>query len=82
MDAKKIAAAILDLENVVDRAEELHAITLVYYDSFVDGNSFSNESEVYKTMTSIIERNAGELYAALKDAFDELCTLTHEEKTA
>lgn len=36
MDEKKIIAAILDLEEVVNKAEELHAITLLQYDSFVE----------------------------------------------
>lgn len=56
MDTNKIASTILDLENVVSSAEELHAITLLQYDSFVEGKCFSNESEFYKTITSIIER--------------------------
>ena len=48
MDEKKIIAAILDLEEVVNKAEELHAITLLQYDSFVEGSCFASNSHVYK----------------------------------
>lgn len=80
MDTNKIASTILDLENVVSSAEELHAITLLQYDSFVEGKCFSNESEFYKTITSIIEREAGEVYGQLQEIFNELYALTHEEE--
>ena len=47
MDAKKIIAAILDLEEVVNKAEELQAIAALQYDSFVEGRCLSEDSSVY-----------------------------------
>ena len=42
----------------MNKAEELHAITLLQYDSFVEGTCFASNSQVYKTTTNIIEREA------------------------
>lgn len=78
MDTKKIASAVLGLEDVVDAARDLHAIALVHYDSFVEGRAFSGESQVYKTMTSIIEREAGQVYGQLLERFNELYALVRE----
>ena len=77
MNEKKVKAAILGLENVVEKAKELHAITLIQYDSFTESDAFPNNSEVYKTITSIIERNAMDMYEGLKASFDELYALTN-----
>lgn len=81
MDEKKVRSAVLDLEDILRKAEELHAITLVHYDSFVESEAFANTSEFYKTMVSIIESNAGEVHQALEEAFKELLTLVREEKS-
>lgn len=80
MDEKKIIAAILDLEEVVNKAEELHAITLLQYDSFVEGSCFAEDSSVYKTTTSIIEREAREVYEMLQEKFNQLYSLIKVEK--
>lgn len=80
MDEKKIIAAILDLEEVVDKAEELHAITLLQYDSFVEGSCFDSNSQVYKTTTNIIEREAGEVHEMLQEKFNQLYGLVKAEK--
>lgn len=80
MDEKKIISAILDLEEVVDKANELQAITLLQYDSFVEGRCFSEDSSVYKTTTSIIEREAREVYEMLQEKFNQLYGLVKEEK--
>lgn len=80
MDEKKIIAAILDLEEVVDKANELQAITLLQYDSFVEGRCFSEDSSVYKTTTSIIEREAREVYEMLQEKFNQLYGLIKVEK--
>lgn len=77
---KKIIAAILDLEEVVDKANELQAITLLQYDSFVEGRCFSEDSSVYKTTISIIEREAREVYEMLQEKFNQLYGLVKEEK--
>lgn len=81
MDEKKVRSAVLDLEDILRKAEELHAITLLYYDSFVESEAFANTSEFYKTVVSIIESNADELQQALGEAFKELLTLVREEKS-
>lgn len=80
MDEKKIIAAILDLEEVVNKAEELHAITLLQYDSFVEGSRFASNSQVYKTTTNIIEREAGEVHEMLQEKFNQLYGLVKAEK--
>lgn len=79
-EKKKIIAAILDLEEVVDKANELQAITALQYDSFVEGRCFSEDSGVYKTTTSIIEREAREVYEMLQEKFNQLYGLVKEEK--
>lgn len=81
MDEKKVRSAVLDLEDILRKAEELHAITLLYYDSFVESEAFANTSEFYKTVVSIIESNADELQQALGEAFKELPALVREEKS-
>lgn len=81
MDEKKVRLAVLDLEDILRKAEELHAITLVYYDSFVESEVFAKTSEFYKTLVSIIESNAEEVQQALGEAFKELLTLVREEKS-
>ena len=78
---KKVRSAVLDLEDILRKAEELHAITLLYYDSFVESGAFANTSEFYKTVVSIIESNADELQQALGEAFKELPALVREEKS-
>lgn len=80
MDEKKIIAAILALEEVVNKAEELHAITLLQYDSFVEGTYFASNSQVYKTTTNIIEREAGEVHEMLQEKFNQLYDLIKVEK--
>lgn len=80
MDEKKIIATILALEEVVNKAEELHAITLLQYDSFVEGSCFASNSQVYKTTTNIIEREAGEVHEMLQEKFNQLYGLVKEEK--
>nr|DAO97515.1 MAG TPA: hypothetical protein [Caudoviricetes sp.] len=78
---KKVRSAVLDLEDILRKAEELHAITLLYYDSFVESEAFANTSEFYKTAVSIIESNVEEVQRALGEAFKELLTLVREEKS-
>ena len=73
-----MGSAILGLEEVVQKADELHAITLIYYESFVEGVLFANTSEVYKTLTSTIERMARETCEALENSFKELYALMRE----
>lgn len=80
MDEKKIIDAILDLEEVVDKAEELQAIALLQYDSFVEGRCFAEDSSVYKTTTCIIEREAREVYEMLQEKFNQLYDLIKVEK--
>lgn len=72
---KKICSAIIGLEDLVDEAKELHAITLIQYDSFIESDAFSNNSEVYKTVTSIIEKKADDLYKNLQEKFNSLYAL-------
>ena len=80
MDAKKIIAAILDLEEVVNKAEELQAIAALQYDSFVVGRCLSEDSSVYKTTTWIIEREAREVREMLQEKFNQLYGLVKAEK--
>ncbi len=89
MDAKKIIAAILDLEEVVNKAEELQAIAALQYDSFVEGRCLSEDSSVYKTTTWIIEREAREwiiereareVREMLQEKFNQLYGLVKAEK--
>lgn len=80
MDEKKIIDAILDLEEVVNKAEELQAIALLQYDSFVEGRCFAEDSSVYKTTTCIIEREAGEVHEMLQEKFNQLYGLVKAEK--
>ena len=80
MDAKKIIAAILDLEEVVNKAEELQAIAALQYDSLVEGRCLSEDSSVYKTTTWIIEREAREVREMLQEKFNQLYGLVKAEK--
>lgn len=64
----------------MNKAEELHAITLLQYDSFVEGSCFASNSQVYKTTTSIIEREAGEVHEMLQEKFNQLYGLVKAEK--
>ena len=75
---KEICNAIIDLEDLVEEAKELHAITLIHYDSFIESDAFSNDSEVYKTITSIIEKKANELHEELQESFNNLYSLMRE----
>ena len=79
MNIEKIKHAIIELEELVDKSEELHAITSIQYDSFVEGGSMAETSQVYKTVTSIIENLALELYEDAKRKYDNLCSLMKEE---
>lgn len=80
MDEKKIIAAILALEEVVNKAEELQAIAALQYDSFVEGRCLSEDSSVYKTTTWIIEREAREVHEMLQEKFNQLYGLVKAEK--
>ena len=75
---KEICNAIISLEDLVEEAKELHAITLIQYDSFIESDTFSNNSEVYKTITSIIEKKANNLCDELQEKFDSLYALMRE----
>ena len=75
---KEILNAIISLEDLVEEAKELHAITLIQYDSFIESDAFSNNSEVYKTITSIIEKKANNLCDELQEKFDSLHALMRE----
>lgn len=77
---ERICSAIIKLEYLVEEAKELHAITLIQYDSFVVSGAMSNDSEVYKTMTSIIERKACNLHEQLLERFNSLYALMEENK--
>lgn len=77
---KKICSAIIGLEDLVDEAKELHAITLIQYDSFIESDAFSSNSEVYKTVTSIIEKKADDLYKNLQEKFNSLYALMKESE--
>lgn len=65
---------------MVDKANELQAIAALQYDSFVEGRCFSEDSIVYKTTTSNIEREAREVYEMLQEKFNQLYGLVKEEK--
>lgn len=75
---KEIRSAIIDLEDLVEEAKELHAITLIQYDSFVESDAMSNNSVVYKTIVSIIERKANNLHEQLLERFNSLYDLMGE----
>ena len=75
---KEICDAIISLEDLVEEAKELHAITLIQYDSFIESDTFSNNSEVYKIITSIIEKKANNLCDELQEKFDSLYALMRE----
>ena len=75
---KEICDAIISLEDLVEEAKELHAITLIQYDSFIESDAFSNDSEVYKTMTSIIEKKANNLCDEMQERFNSLYALMRE----
>lgn len=75
---KEIRSAIIALEDLVEEAKELHAITLIQYDSFVESGAMSNNSEVYKTIVSIIERKANNLHEQLLERFNSLYDLMRE----
>lgn len=64
----------------MNKAKELHAITLLQYDSFVEGSCFASNSQVYKTTTNIIEREAGEVHEMLQEKFNQLYGLVKAEK--
>jgi hypothetical protein len=74
----EICNAIISLEDLVEEAKELHAITLIQYDSYIESAAFSNDSEVYKTITSIIERKADKLHVELQEKFNSLYALMKE----
>lgn len=80
MSLEKLSSAILKLEDIAEKAEELHAIVTIQWDSFVESDVMSNESEVYKTMASVIERLARELSEELEESFKNLHTLVKEAK--
>lgn len=80
MSLEKLSSAILKLEDIAEKAEELHAIVTIQWDSFVESDAMSNESEVYKTMASVIERLARELSEELEESFKNLHTLVKEAK--
>lgn len=79
MNKEKIKSAIIDLEDVVTKAEELHAITMLQYDSFVEGNNIGANSAVYKTIVSIIEDRARDLQQTADEHFNLLYKLMKEE---
>lgn len=82
MNQKKILHEIFALEEVVRSAEELHTLTFLYYDSFVESSTFAKTSQCYKTAISIIEDRARELHETLETALDKLLALAREkEKT-
>ena len=80
MNLEKLNSAILGLEDLTEKAEELHAIVTIHWDSFVESDAMSNESEVYKTMASVIERLARELSEELLNKFKELHSLSKEAR--
>lgn len=75
---KEIRSAIIALEDLVEEAKELYAITSIQYDSFVESDAMSNNSEVYKTIVSIIERKANNLHEQLLERFNSLYDLMRE----
>lgn len=75
---KEIRSAIIALEDLVEEAKELHAITSIQYDSFVESDAMSNNSEVYKTIVSIIERKANNLHEQLLERFNSMYDLMRE----
>ncbi len=79
-ESKKILHEIFALEEIIGSAEELHAITFLYYDSFVEGSTFAKTSQCYKTAISIIEDRARELHETLGAAFDKLLALAREKE--
>jgi hypothetical protein len=79
MNKEKIKHAIIELEEIVVNAEELHEITSIQYDSFVEGGSMAETSRVYKTTTSIIEHLALKLYVDINEKYKELYSLIKEE---
>lgn len=82
MNRKKISEEIMNLEEVVTKAEELAATALILYDSYVEGK-LSKTEKYYETMIAIIENKTDEVYKDLLERFNRLNSMSKEgEETA